>query len=169
MTQEKHPEEMGPVELAQALLKAERDIAGSPLEEAAPVAALMGAAAAMIADLYALGLVAEEAGELVQIVGKALRFGMDAPGPDVAPYHGRTARQLLPVEGGDMAAALAWARADGLIDKAAMDERTGEKLAKLLSPDSRDSKGERLAPEPRVARGWRGAARTLNETLGDKG
>lgn len=105
-----------------------------------------------IENLYALGLLVEEAGELAQIVGKALRFGMDAPGPNREPYLGRTARQLLPIEGGDMMAALDWAEADGVIDGEALRERAFRKIERLFDPTSLDSKGGRLAPRPRRAR-----------------
>lgn len=149
---ERHPEEMRMGELADALAKAAQDICGSPLEEAAPVAALMAAASDKLRDLYALGLMAEEAGELVQIIGKALRFGMDAPGPDVAPYHGQSARQLLPIEMGDMGAAIDFACLDGLALFSAVIGRREQKKAKLLSPASLDSGGFRLAPEPRGRR-----------------
>lgn len=48
------------------------------------------AAAGPDATQYALGLLTEEAGEVLQTIGKALRFGLDSPGPN-----GRTARQLM--------------------------------------------------------------------------
>lgn len=106
---------------------------------------------ALIADLYGLGLLVEEAGELGQIIGKALRFGLDAPGPDREPYLGLTARQLLPVEGGDMMAAIEWATEDGLMARKATGDRARLKLAKLLDPSAKDSNGKALAPRPRGA------------------
>lgn len=139
-----HPEEMSPVQLAEALGKAAMDICGSPLEEAAPVAALMSAAAIALRDLYALGLMVEECGELAQIIGKWLRFGPDRAGPE-----GATARQLLPVEAGDASAAIDWAGLDGLFTFASVIGCREEKKKRLLDPESRDDKGLRLAPPPR--------------------
>lgn len=114
------------------------------------VMAVLAPILAEVGNLYALGLLVEEAGEIAQAVGKALRFGLDSPGPDAAPYHGRTARQLLNMETGDMAAATLWATADGVLDEEAIADRGDAKLQKLLSPDSRDNLGRRLAPEPRA-------------------
>lgn len=138
------PAEMSPVELAEALAKAAQDICGSPLEEAAPVAALMAAAAAALRDLYGLGLMVEECGELAQIVGKWLRFGPDRAGPG-----GATARQLLPREAGDAAAAIDWSGLDGLFTFASLIGQREAKKARLLDPASLDDQGRRLAPQPR--------------------
>lgn len=98
-------------------------------------------------EQYALGLLVEEAGEISQMVGKALRFGLDSPGPAREPYLGRTARQILPIEAGDMGAAIAWATRAHVIDGDIVEEAEGAKLCRLLDPDTRESGGGRLAPE----------------------
>jgi hypothetical protein len=95
-------------------------------------------------DLYALGLMAEEMGEVIQLVGKWLRFG-----PDHARNDGESARSLLPMEMGDVAAAMDFASLDGIAPFPEVIARREAKKAKLLSPDSRDDQGGRLAPEPR--------------------
>lgn len=110
-------------------------------------AELMEKAAERLADLYALGLLAEEMGETIQLVGKWLRFG-----PDHARSDGETARALLPTEMGDASAAIDFACLDGLVSFDAVVERHAAKKAKLLNPDSRDDEGRRLAPEPRGQR-----------------
>lgn len=97
-------------------------------------------------EQYALGLLVEEAGEIAQLVGKALRFGLESPGPDREPYLGRTARQLLPIEAGDMGAAITWAISAGVINGAVAEESSREKLKKLLDPAARDSNRGPLAP-----------------------
>jgi len=96
---------------------------------------------------YAQGLLTEEAGEILQALGKAARFGIDAPSPERAPYFSATARQMLETECGDMLAAIEWATYAGLIRFSAVDGQRSRKLAKLFSPDSRDNLGRRLAPE----------------------
>lgn len=102
---------------------------------------------------YALGLLVEEMGEALQIIGKALRFGLDAPGPNVAPYHGRTARQLLSIEMGDVAAAQSYgvrARILQLGGLGGIEARRAAKLERLLDPESVDSNGHQLAPDPTI-------------------
>lgn len=133
--------------LVERLRKAEMDMAGSPVEEVIPICALLGEAADVIADLYALGLVAEEMGEVVQLVGKWLRFG-----PDHARNDGETARVLLPNEMGDAEAAIHFACLDGLVSFSDVISRREAKKARLLDPASRDDEGRRLAPEPRGSR-----------------
>lgn len=100
-----------------------------------------------IADLYALGLMAEEMGEVIQLIGKGLRFGMDAPRAD-----GQTARMMLPLEMGDASAAIDFVCMDGIAPFHAVIAQREAKKAKLLNPDSRDDEGKRLAPTPRGAR-----------------
>lgn len=100
--------------------------------------------------LYALGLLAEEAGEIVQLVGKALRFGLDTPGikePNgtISPD---TPRSRLPAEIGDLFAAAVFACAHGLLDGAAIDQAKESKLSRLLDPAARDNLGRQLAPQP---------------------
>jgi len=101
-------------------------------------------------ERYALGLLAEEAAEIVQLIGKALRFGIDTPGVR-DPLTGVvdptvTARTRLEVECGDMIAAMIYAYVRGLIDYAKVSDLAHAKLDKLLSPDSKDNLGRRLAP-----------------------
>lgn len=104
------------------------------------------------AERYALGLMVEEMGETLKLIGKALRFGLDAPGPDTPEYRGLNARQLLPTEVGDLHAALRFAGMAGIYDREYANDRSNEKLAKLLDPMSKDSSGKRLAPDPEEAR-----------------
>lgn len=99
---------------------------------------------AALSDLYSLGLVTEEAGEVLQLIGKWLRFG-----PDHARRDGETARGLLPTEVGDLSAAIDFMCLDGITPFNAVISRREEKKAKLLNADSRDDQGRRLAPEPR--------------------
>jgi len=99
-------------------------------------------------ERYCLGLMIEEMGESLQIFGKALRFGLDVPGPDVEPYNGKTARELLPKELGDVWAGMMFAGKHGLVSDIDLVNRAGEKLSKLMNPESVDSNGVRLAPAP---------------------
>lgn len=100
-----------------------------------------------LSDLYALGLVTEEAGEVLQLIGKWLRFG-----PDHARSDGETARAMLPTEMGDLSAALDFACLDGIASFREVISRRECKKERLLNPDSRDDAGRRLAPEPRGIR-----------------
>ena len=101
-------------------------------------------------ESYALGLLVEECGEVAQLVGKALRFGIDTPGVK-DPLTGHidmavTPRTNLHTELGDVIAAIDFAAAAGLIDKFAVSQRAVEKFARLTNPDARDNLGRRLAP-----------------------
>jgi len=100
------------------------------------------------AEQYCLGLLTEEMAEAGQLVGKALRFGIDTPGPDAAPYHGASARQLLDVELGDVLAAIRFAELHGVVDATAVADQCDRKLAKLLDPTKQDNLGRQLAPTP---------------------
>ena len=100
-----------------------------------------------LSDLYALGLVAEEMGEVIQLIGKWLRFG-----PDHARRDGESARTLMPTEMGDVVAAMDFACLDGIASFRDVIRRREAKKAKLLNPESRDDQGCRLAPEPRGVR-----------------
>lgn len=97
---------------------------------------------------YALALIGEESSEIGVIVGKALRFGLDARGPDGPPYHGSNARELLPIEAGDVLAALRYAALCGILDLVDVERCADAKLAKLLDPDCYDANGNPLAPIP---------------------
>ena len=99
-----------------------------------------------VVERYALGLLVEEMGEAIQIIGKWLRFGEDA-GPDQHPYWGRNARQMLPAELGDVLAAIDFATSAGLVDRDEVGKAARRKLGKLLSSESRDAQGKRLAPD----------------------
>lgn len=92
-------------------------------------------------ESYGLGLLTEECGELLEWIGKAGRFGPDTAGAD-----GRTARERMQEEAGDVFAALAYLAARGVLDGDAMAERYRRKLDVLLDPGSRDLLGRRLAP-----------------------
>lgn len=97
---------------------------------------------------YALGLMVEEMGETLKIIGKSLRFGIDAPGPATPEYRGLTAREMLPFEIGDLHAAIRFAAMAGLFRMSAANlAEEDNKLTKLLNPNSRDANGNRLAPE----------------------
>jgi hypothetical protein len=102
---------------------------------------------AVLAEKYAQGLLVEEMGETLKLIGKALRFGMDAPGPDTPEYCGRTARQMLPGELGDLHAAIRFAAMAGVFSMADANDAEAAKIAKLLDPASRDANGNRLAPD----------------------
>ncbi len=102
------------------------------------------------AEIYALGLLAEECGEVLQLVGKSLRFGIDTPGrlgPD-GKVNGETPRTLLPAEVGDLLAAVAFAIGHGLLDGREVYEAKTRKLNKLLNPRAIDNLGRPLAPQP---------------------
>lgn len=92
-------------------------------------------------DTYAVALIAEEAAETTQMVGKWLRFG-----PDHARRDGLTARKGLSIEAGDLLAALDYAIAAGVLDPLAMAEQRAKKFARLTDPASVDDEGRRLAP-----------------------
>lgn len=104
----------------------------------------------MSPETYALGLIAEEAGEVLQLVGKALRFGLDTPG--VKDGNGTvlpdTPRSRLPAELGDLLAAIEFAIRHGMVDGGEVSAAYLRKLAKLLDPDARDNLGRPLAPQP---------------------
>ena len=96
-------------------------------------------------ELYCLGLIVEELCEAGQIIGKAIRFGIDTPGPDNVVYHGETARELLEKELGDVWAAMLFARKHGLVDSLRVVDHASAKLSKLMDPTSVDNLGRRLA------------------------
>ena len=111
------------------------------------------------AETYALGLLAEECGEVLQFVGKSLRFGIDTPGrlgPD-GKVNGETPRTPFPAEVGDLLAAIAFAIDHDLFDAQAVYEAKARKLAKLRNPRSLDNLGRPLAPQPERDPGLFGA------------
>lgn len=98
-------------------------------------------------ERYAMGLMVEEMGETLKLIGKALRFGIDAPGPNNAEYQGRTARQMIPLEVGDLHAALRFAAMAGVFSMVDANASEAAKIDKLLNPQSKDAQGNRLAPD----------------------
>ena len=98
------------------------------------------------AENYSLGLMVEEMGETLKLIGKAIRFGLDTPGPATPEYRGLTAREMLPFEIGDLHAAIRYAAMAGVVRMTAANLAEENKLAKLLDPLSRDAQGNRLAP-----------------------
>lgn len=95
-------------------------------------------------ERYALGLLAEEAGEVAQMCGKALRFGLDSPNSH--KENEKITRDQLAIEIGDFIAAARYAEARGYVDWCRVSDQTAKKYAKLASPNSRDQLGRRLAP-----------------------
>jgi len=96
------------------------------------------------AEDYARSLYCEEAGESLTVIGSAGRFGLDTPGRDGED----SPRRHLAKEMGDVLAALEYACLAGLVERATVETGRRSKLAKLLSPASRDNLGRRLAPPP---------------------
>lgn len=97
-------------------------------------------------EKYALALLGEEMSEAGAILGKIGRFGIDTEAPDRDPYNGRTGRELLTIEVGDVAAAIDYLCDAGVIDRMEMRQRRIEKYLKLCDPDEKDNLGRRLAP-----------------------
>lgn len=95
------------------------------------------------AQAYALALITEEMCEAGCHIGRAQRFGLDTKGED-----GVTEREGLERELGDMQASIEYAIHAGLVRGNLVRARASLKLTKLLSPDSRDNLGRRLAPDP---------------------
>ncbi|GJD93362.1 hypothetical protein [Methylobacterium iners] len=93
--------------------------------------------------VYVLGLIAEEAGEVSQAAGQALRFGLDTPADQVL-----SARQRLTKELGDMFAATHYAAMLGLISIDEVHRIGHAKLGKLLDQSQKDNLGRPLAPLP---------------------
>lgn len=91
---------------------------------------------------YGLGLLAEEMGEAIQVIGKWLRFGRDH-----VNRTGEWPALQLSIEVGDVLAAIAYAELAGILDARVLRDRRQQKLAKLLDPASRDDQGCRLAPD----------------------
>lgn len=92
---------------------------------------------------YAFALLGEEGGEVAQVTGKATRFGIDTPRKS---SEGRTARDLMHEEVGDVLAAADYAVARGVLDRKTLEKRRRMKLKRLLDPKSKDSQGNRFAP-----------------------
>lgn len=104
------------------------------------------------ATRYALGLLVEEMGEALQLIGKALRFGLDTPGVkrlDGSVDMEATPRTMLAVEIGDIRAAADFAGYGGVFSANETFQRRDEKLRKLMDPESKDNLGRPLAPQPK--------------------
>jgi len=103
----------------------------------------------IMSEGYCLGLLAEESGEVQQLVGKAFRFGLDTPGRLGADgkVTGETPRTLLHAEMEDLQAAILFAIHHGLVSGEAVAAACDAKLTRLLDPASRDNLGRRLAPQ----------------------
>lgn len=102
------------------------------------------------AETYALGLFTEECGEVQQLVGKALRFGLDTPGVK-DPLSGevltdKTPRAMLAKELGDVMAAIDYAITRGVIDGPDLARARLAKFRKLINANAKDNLGRRLAP-----------------------
>ena len=97
-----------------------------------------------VIESYVLGLLTEECGEVSQVVGKCIRFGIDTPsGPQLNAPSGR---DTLHVECGDILAAIEYAIERGVLDREKLNNRKEEKLSRLLNPEALDNLGRRLAP-----------------------
>ena len=118
-------------------------------------------------ETYALGLMVEEMGETLKLIGKAMRFGLDTPGPASPEYRGLSAREMLPFEVGDLHAAIRYAAMAGVVRMSAANVAEEAKLAKLLSPLSRDAQGNRLAPDVSAGRQASPKAPPPSPTPGD--
>lgn len=101
-------------------------------------------------EQYALGLLVEEPGEVLQLVGKALRFGLDTPGVKDALTGevdmSLTPRTALAKELGDVLAVIEYTLRRGVVDRDAVNKQQFRKLGKLLDPEALDNLGRRLAP-----------------------
>ena len=84
-----------------------------------------------VANQFELAILAEESGEIVQIVGKVLRFGYESTNPYDTNAVPVTNLDLLHEEVGDVQAAAEFAVERGLLDKKKLAERKKWKLAKL--------------------------------------
>ncbi len=96
------------------------------------------------AEDYACSLYCEEVGESLTVIGSGGRFGLDTPGRDGQ----ESPRRDLAREMGDVLAAVEYACLAGLVDRDTVETGRAIKLARLLSPTSRDALGRRLAPPP---------------------
>ncbi len=84
-----------------------------------------------VANQFELAILAEESGEIVQIVGKVLRFGYESTNPYDASPTPVSNLDLLHEEVGDVQAAAEFAVERGLLNKKKLAERKKWKLAKL--------------------------------------
>jgi len=107
------------------------------------------------AETYCLGLIVEEKDEVGQLIGKAIRFGLDTPGVkrlDGTVDMEQTPRTMLAVELGDLLAAIDFARDHGLFDRSAIAAAHERKYRKLRDATALDNLGRPLAPQPATPR-----------------
>lgn len=86
-------------------------------------------ASAPIPFQYELAVIGEECGEVVQMVGKIMRFGLESYSPEDADR--RTNHQLLHDEVGDILAAVDFATERGLLDSETLMTRKFAKRRKM--------------------------------------
>lgn len=91
---------------------------------------------------YETALLAEECGEVAQIIGKSFRFGWQSYHPADPTT---TNLDLLHEEVGDVLAAVELAKVRGLLDGAKLEQRRNDKFAKLIA----------IAPTPRFSMSYR--------------
>lgn len=101
-------------------------------------------------EAYGLALLTEECGEVLQLIGKAGRFGMDTPGVKDA-LTGEidmsvTPRIKLIGEIGDLLAAARYVLTRDIVDAESAYKHAQWKYEKLVDPNSKDNLGRRLAP-----------------------
>jgi hypothetical protein len=82
------------------------------------------------AEAELLALLAEECGEVVQVIGKILRHGLESTHPNAAPIE--TNRYLLQKECGDLWAAMDLLAANGVIDSKAVAQHSTYKLRRVF-------------------------------------
>jgi NTP pyrophosphatase (non-canonical NTP hydrolase) len=101
-------------------------------------------------EAYCLALLTEEAGEVLEVVGKSGRFGLDTPMKAGTANGEITARGKLAVEMGDILAAVEFSLRHRLVARKDVEAARDRKLAKLLDVDALDNLGRPLAPQPFV-------------------
>lgn len=107
---------------------------------------------------YETALLAEECGEVTQIIGKSLRFGWSSYNP-ADPTTSNL--DLLHTEVGDVLAAIELAKVRGLLDGSRLEARKAEKFTKLLTISPQPSYGYGIKID-----GVNGTITTLTSSLG---
>jgi hypothetical protein len=105
-------------------------------------------------EQYVVGVLTEEAAEVQELIGKALRFGLDSTGKRRvgARVQNDVTRNALAIEVGDLLAAIDFALMHSLISSDTAGQARAAKLSKLLDPNATDDMGRRLAPPPKGLR-----------------
>lgn len=98
--------------------------------------------------IYCLAMISEECAEVQQMIGKALRFGLDTPGSPQYPYDGQSARTLIAREIGDLRAAIRFAVRHGFVNADEVTRQERSKYARLTDKYATDNLGRQLAPQP---------------------